>query len=76
MQWLLGNIVQPVTEVKPICLQSAVKNTVEMLGKSHVLEILYFLSKRGGPVRFNELNDDLFIHLQKLETIICFEVIR
>ena len=70
---------QPVTEVKPMCLQSAVKNTIEMLGKSHVLEILYFLSRRGGPVRFNELKRELSITAttlsRRLEEFIEFELV-
>jgi DNA-binding HxlR family transcriptional regulator len=76
---LVGIGMQPVAEVKPICLQSAVKNTIEMLGKSHVLEILYFLSRRGGPVRFNELKRELSITAttlsRRLEEFIEFELI-
>ena len=70
---------QPVTKVKPICLQSAVKNTIEMLGKSHVLEILYFLSRREGPVRFNELKRELSITAttlsRRLDEFIEFELV-
>ena len=70
---------QPVTEVKPICLQTAVKNTIEMLGKSHVLDILYFLSRREGPVRFNELKRELSITAttlsRRLDEFIEFELV-
>ena len=79
IQRLLSDIMQPVTEVKPICLQTAVKNTIEMLGKSHVLDILYFLSRREGPVRFNELKRELSITAttlsRRLEEFIEFELV-
>jgi len=79
IQGLLSYIMQPVTKVKPICLQSAVKNTIEMLGKSHVLEILYFLSRREGPVRFNELKRELSITAttlsRRLDEFIEFELV-
>ena len=52
---------QPVVEELPICLQSAGKNIVDLLGKSHVLEVLYFLFNHGKPVRFNELKRKLSI---------------
>jgi len=79
IQRLLSDIMQPVTEVKPICLQTAVKNTIEMLGKSHVLDILYFLSRREGPVRFNELKRELSITAttlsRRLDEFIEFELV-
>jgi len=79
IQRLLSDIMQLVTEVKPICLQSAVKNTIEMLGKSHVLDILYFLSRREGPVRFNELKRELSITAttlsRRLDEFIEFELV-
>jgi DNA-binding HxlR family transcriptional regulator len=34
---------------------------IDLLGKSHVLELHYFLFKSGGPVRFNELRRELSI---------------
>ena len=75
----VGIGMQPVTKEKPICLQSAVKNTIEMLGKSHVLEILYFLSRREGPVRFNELKRELSITAttlsRRFEEFIEFELV-
>ena len=79
IQRLLSDIMQLVPEVKPICLQSAVKNTIEMLGKSHVLDILYFLSRREGPVRFNELKRELSITAttlsRRLDEFIEFELV-
>ena len=52
---------QPVIEQKPTCLKSAGKNLVEMLGKSYVLEILYFMFNNKDPVRFNQLKRELSI---------------
>ena len=52
---------QPMTKVKPICLQTNSKEIINLLGKSHVLELLYFLSSQNRPVRFNELKRELSI---------------
>jgi DNA-binding HxlR family transcriptional regulator len=52
---------QPVTEELPTCLKSAGKNIVDLLGKSYVLELLYFLFNHDKPVRFNELKRELSI---------------
>jgi DNA-binding HxlR family transcriptional regulator len=52
---------QPVTEEQPTCLKSAGKSIVDILGKSYVLEILYFLFNHDKPVRFNELKHTLSI---------------
>jgi DNA-binding HxlR family transcriptional regulator len=52
---------QPVTEEQPTCLKPAGKRIVELLGKSYVLELLYFLFNHDKPVRFNELKHKLSI---------------
>ena len=52
---------QPPEMVQPTCLKSAGKGIVDLLGKSHVLELLYFLSNNNKPVRFNELKRELSI---------------
>ena len=51
---------QPVNE-KPACLKSSNQRMIDLLGKSHVLELHYFLFKSGRPVRFNELRRELSI---------------
>ena len=43
------------------CLKSVAQETIILLGKSHVLEILYTLSKRIIPIRFNELKRSIDI---------------
>jgi len=52
---------QPVIEEQPTCLKSAGKNIVDLLGKSYVLELLYFLKNHNQPVRFNEIKHKLSI---------------
>ena len=53
---------QPIQTVEqPICLKSVAQETIILLGKSHVLEILYTLSKRDTPIRFNELKRSIEI---------------
>ena len=53
---------QPTQTVEqPICLKSVAQETIILLGKSHVLEILHTLSKRGTPIRFNELKRSINI---------------
>ena len=53
---------QPTRTVEqPICLKSVAQETIILLGKSHVLEILYTLSKRDTPIRFNELKRSINI---------------
>ena len=52
---------QPVIEEQPTCLKSAGKNIVDLLGKSYVLELLYFLKNHNKPVRFNEIKHKLSI---------------
>ena len=46
---------------QPICLQSIAKDIVVLLGKSHVLEILYLLKKSHSSIRFNELKREISI---------------
>jgi len=57
---IVGTPMQPVPE-KPACLKSSNQGMIDLLGKSHVLELHYFLFKREGPVRFNELRRELSI---------------
>ena len=52
---------QPRMKGKPICHQSIGKNMVNLLGKSYVLEILYYLFNQEKPVRFNQLKRELSI---------------
>ena len=53
---------QPTRTVEqPICLKSVAQETITLLGKSHVLEILYTLSQRDTPIRFNELKRSIDI---------------
>jgi len=52
---------EPHLEVKPVCLQSAGKYLIALLGKSYVLEMLYFMNPHQKPVRFNELKRELSI---------------
>jgi DNA-binding HxlR family transcriptional regulator len=52
---------QPVTEEQPTCLKPAGKSIVDLLGKSYVLELLYFLFNHDKSVRFNELKHKLSI---------------
>ena len=59
--WLLSSNMQPVIEEQPTCLKSAGKNIVDLLGKSYVLELLYFLKNHNKPVRFNEIKHKLSI---------------
>ena len=60
-EMLLGIFMEPPIEVKPLCLRSAGKNLVTLLGKSYVLEMLYFMNTHNKPVRFNELKRELSI---------------
>ena len=46
---------------RPICLQAIAKDIVVLLGKSHVLEILYLLKKSHSSIRFNELKRKISI---------------
>ena len=46
---------------QPICLQAIAKDIVVLLGKSHVLDILYLLQKSDSSIRFNELKREISI---------------
>ena len=62
MESIPGIHMLPIRTVEqPICLKSVAQETISLLGKSHVLEILYTLSKRETPVRFNELKRSINI---------------
>ena len=61
MRWLLSSNMQLVIEEQPTCLKSAGKGIVDLLGKSYVLELLYFLKNHNKPVRFNEIKHKLSI---------------
>ena len=40
---------------EPVCLEERSKQIIRLLGKSHVLEIIWHLVSTDEPVRFNEL---------------------
>ena len=42
-------------QIKPFCLKSEAGNFVGLLGKAHVLHIMYILGESKVPIRFNEL---------------------
>jgi len=48
-------------EAKPFCLKSEAGKFVSLLGKAHVLHILYILGESKYPIRFNELKRRLSI---------------
>lgn len=52
---------QPTIHSKPICLQSKGREFIDLLGKSYVLDILYFLLNSRGSVRFNQLKREISI---------------
>lgn len=52
---------QPTIHSKPICLQSKGREFIDLLGKSYVLVILYFLLNSRGSVRFNQLKREISI---------------
>ena len=52
---------QPPQNTEPVCLQSHGRGFVELLGKSHTLDMLYFLFNSEGPVRFNQLKREMDI---------------
>ncbi len=67
----LGCIMQPTIQGnrQPICLQAIAKDIVVLLGKSHVLEILYLLKKSHSSIRFNELKRKISITSTTLSKI-------
>ena len=52
---------QPHHDHHPICLQTQGRDFVQLLGKSHVLDMLYFLFNHHEAVRFNELKRSIGI---------------
>lgn len=58
---MVGPLMQPPIKEMPACLKMQNKSMIALLGKSHVLELHYFLFKRNEPVRFNEVKRELSI---------------
>ena len=52
---------QPTEQQIPVCLQYRGKKLVDLLGKSYVLELLYYLSSNPEAIRFNKLKTELSI---------------
>ncbi len=52
---------QPTEQQIPVCLQYRGKKLVDLLGKSYVLELLYYLSSNTEAIRFNKLKKELSI---------------
>ena len=53
---------QPTESQIPVCLQDRGKKLVDLLGKSYVLELLYYLSSNHPQaIRFNKLKKELTI---------------
>ena len=52
---------QPQQETKPACLESESRAFIELLGKSHVLDMLYLLAQNEESLRFNQLKRELGI---------------
>ena len=42
-------------QIKPFCLKSEAGKFIGLLGKAHVLHIMYILGESKVPIRFNEL---------------------
>ncbi len=55
----LGIIMQPQSHRKPVCLESLGRDFIGLLGKSHVLDILYFMFNNEESVRFNRLKREI-----------------
>ena len=58
---VLGSFMQPGLEDKPVCLKSASRNFIDLLGRSHVLQMLHFMASQNKPLRFNILKRELSI---------------
>ena len=52
---------QPTEQQIPVCLQYRGKKLVDLLGKSYVLELLYYISSNHEAIRFNKLKKELSI---------------
>ena len=46
---------------EPVCLQEKGRNFIDMLGRAHVLDLLYFMLTTEKPVRFNEIKRQIGI---------------
>mgnify|MGYP002176696875 FL=1 len=57
----LGSAMQPPIYQQPLCLQSQGREFIELLGKSHVLNMLFFMSRTKKPMRFNHLKREIGI---------------
>lgn len=52
---------QPLNNEQPLCLQSQGREFIELLGKSHVLNMLFLMSRTNTPMRFNQLKREIGI---------------
>ena len=52
---------QPPKNEQPLCLQSQGREFIELLGKSHVLNMLFLMSRTNNPMRFNQLKREIGI---------------
>ncbi len=52
---------QPQQESKPVCLEKEGRAFIELLGKSHVLDMLYLLAQNDEALLFNQLKRELAI---------------
>ena len=52
---------QPPNTEQPLCLQSQGRAFIELLGKSHVLNMLFLMSRTNNPMRFNQLKREIGI---------------
>lgn len=52
---------QPPVQEKPTCLLPEGRAFIDLLGKSHVLDMLHFFCNADQPVRFNHLKRELGI---------------
>lgn len=48
-------------QAKPVCLEQEGRAFIELLGKSHVLDMLYFFINKNESVRFNHLKREIGI---------------
>ena len=57
----LSTVMQPPSHQQPICLQAHGREFIELLGKSHVLNILFFMFNNEESMRFNHLKREIGI---------------
>ena len=48
-------------QASPVCLEERSKQTIRLLGKSHVLEVIWCLVNAPEPVRFNDLRREVAV---------------